>query len=263
MDYRNNMEITSTSSMVKTIHQIALMLSAILCSMCSASTLAESTWPQVPVPKDLNTFAIGEQLTAQGLPMRMHGFLSPVPPARLIELFRQSMGQPLVENTVLNKHILGRAQGEHYMTVQLEPAGMGSRGVIAVTQLRVAYNHRNESREQTQRLLSQLPGGSRILSQMTSGDGGKLASYAAFSNTGSTQLNAQRIKDMMHSEGLAFERETAAKDAPSSQASRNIRDGTILSFKGNGKEAIASIFRNHAGQTIVVLNTVASLGNTK
>ena len=139
--------------------------------------LAQASWPTIALPKDVRAFDIGEQLTINGLPMRMQGFVSARNPVQLAEWFRQRMGKPLVENTLANKLILGRAQGEYYLTVQLEPAATGTRGIAAVSHLKAAYDGRAENRASTEHWLSRLPAGSKLLSQMSSEDAGKASTY--------------------------------------------------------------------------------------
>jgi hypothetical protein len=103
-------------------------------------------WPRVPLPKDLQVFDVGQQLTLNGSPMRLQGFVSPAAPDQLVELFRQALGKPLAETSWGRLRILGRAQGDFYISVQVEATGNGSRGTTAVTHLKAAY----ESREDTQ-----------------------------------------------------------------------------------------------------------------
>ncbi len=218
--------------------------------------LAQSTWPKVELPKDVSAFNVGELVTVNGLPMRMQAFDSVVKPGLLAERFRKSLGKPLVENVFSNKLILGRAEGEHYISVQLEPAGTGTRGVIAVTQLKTAYANRSETRSDSERLLSRLPSGSRVISRMGSSDGGKLARHVLFTNTHNEDLNRDRLTDMMREDGMALEREASADNKAGHQSSAALLNGRILFFKGTGKEAMAVISRDGTGRTSVVLNTI-------
>ena len=65
--------------------------------------------------------------------MQVRGFVSPEPVAELAARFRASLGSPLVTSQHGGKTILGQARGGYYLTVQLETAGSGTRGLVAQT----------------------------------------------------------------------------------------------------------------------------------
>ena len=108
-----------------------------LCFLASGALLAASAaasgWPEVKLPPAVQRFDVGQHMTVNGLPMRVRGFLSPESPATLAAWFRASLGSPLVESRHNGKTILGRPQGAYYLTVQIEPAGSGTRGLVAHT----------------------------------------------------------------------------------------------------------------------------------
>ena len=220
-------------------------------------------WPSIALPKDVHVFDIGRQITVNGLPMRVQGFLSSARPVQVAEQFRQSMGKPLVENAIGSKLILGRAQGEHYLTVQIEPAGMGARGVIAVAHLKAAYDIRSDTQSDTDRWLSRLPAGSRLLSRMASQDGGKLSRHLVIVNSHSEALNRDRLKSLMAEDGLAFEYEGAAGSRAAAKLPEGLANGETLFFKGAGKEAMATIHRDSDGRTAIVMNTVTLMERFK
>jgi hypothetical protein len=226
-----------------------------LCPLLLAPALHAQDWPRVPVPKELQVFDIGQQLTLNGSPMRLQGFVSPATPDQLVELFRQSMGKPLAETAWGKLRVLGRAQGDFYISVQIEAAGQGSRGTTAVTHLKAAYESREETQLQREQWLSRLLPGSRLLSLVTSQDGARLSRHMVFANDHGETLNRDRLKSMLREDGLSFERE----GRPGNDASA----GTTLFFKGDEKEALATIHRDSDGKTTVVLNVVTQTGRPK
>lgn len=223
------------------------------------NAIAQEVWPTIALPREIRTFDIGEQVAVDGLPMRMQGFVSALKPAQLAAWFRQHMGNPLVENTLGNKLILGRVQGDFYLTVQLEPAGTGTRGVAAVAHQKAAYDSRAETQANSEHWLSRLPAGSKILSKTTSEDGGKVSTYLLVTNTQSESLNRDRLKSLMRDDGFELEHE-AAQDEKS--AAGNAR-GKTLFFKGAGKEAMATLYRDSNGNTAIVLNTITQMERFK
>jgi hypothetical protein len=235
------------------------VLLTIFVVLCNSSNAAPTSWPYFDMPKEITTFDISQHITANGMPMRIAGFVSSSGPQQAAALFRASMGQPLVENSLANKIILGRAQGERYLTVQLEPAGSGTRGIIAVADLRAALNQRNASLDAAHHLLENFPHGSQLVNQTSSVDRGQTSHHITLVNTYSPELNLGHIKTMMHDDGYVLERETADLPPLSAQQTTPARkaapDSKILFFKGQSKEAIAMAFRNDDGRTAIIIST--------
>lgn len=239
---------------------LAVVAAALL--LANQSACAQN-WPVIILPKDVQAFDIGQQVAVNGMPMRAQGFVSSAKPAQLVEQFRQSLGKPLVENTIGSKLILGRAQGEHYLTVQIEPAGMGSRGVVAVTHLKAAYDAQADNQASAERLLSRLPSGSRLLSQMASQDGGKLSRHLIIINSHSEALNRDRLKSLMAEDGFVFEREGTADNQAAAKLPEGLAKSKTLFFKAAGKEAMATIHRDSEGRTAIVVNTITLMERFK
>jgi hypothetical protein len=224
---------------------------------------AQNTWPSIALPKSAAAFGIGEQLTANGLPMRIQGFVSQKKPAELLDWFRQSLGKPLVENTLGNKQILGRAEGRYYLTVQIEAAGQGSKGLAAVTDVKAMLQSREKTQDSNGRWLNRLPSGSKIISQISSQDGGKLNTQLVIVNGHSETLNANALKDIMEKDGQALEREVTPDDRTLNHNRARPAQGRTLLFKGKGKEAVATIARDGNGSTSIVLSIVTQMENYK
>lgn len=227
------------------------------------NALAQAAWPSIALPGDARPFDIGEQVTVNGLAMRMQGFVSARKPAQLAEWFRQRLGQPLVENMLAKQLILGRTQGEYYLTVQLESAGAGTRGVAAVTHLKAAYDNRAENQVNAERWLSRLPAGSRLMSRMTSEDAGKVSTYLLVTNTQNENLNRDRLKNLMRDDGYVLEQEAVLEDKGSARQAAWHANGRTLFFKGSGKEAMATIYRDSNGNTAMTLNTITQVERFK
>lgn len=224
-------------------HACLLSLAVACAPVCAAD------WPRVALPGEVRPFDVGSEITHNGLPMRLQGFVSAVPPERLAEQFRRNLGEPLVENRVGAQRVLGRMQGEFYVSVQIEPAGQGSRGTTAVTHLKAARDNEDEVRRQRERWSSRFLPGSRLLSQTASRDGARLATHLVFSNTHGEAQNRDGLAALMQGEGLALEREGQAEGEA----------GRVLFFKGQGKEAVATLHRDGNGRTTVVLNVVTRM----
>lgn len=226
---------------------------------------AEPEWPVIAMPKEVDSFAASGSgaLSMNGVPMRVQGFVSGATPDRLAARFRQSLGQPLVENVREGKLILGRMQGEFYLTVQIEPAGKGSRGVAAVSHLKAAYAEREESKASTEHLLARLPSGSAVISRMESVDRDTSSRQLVILNSLTEDLNRDRVKDWMRDEGMTLEREIDVDRESDPKLAAPITGGKSLYFKGPEKEAMAIICRDASGRTTIVLNTITRIRRFK
>jgi hypothetical protein len=222
---------------------------ALLAPLVSAFAASAQDWPRVALPRDVRSFDIAREITHNAMPMRLQGFVSDTPPDRMVELFRQSMGSPLVESRLGARHILGRAEGEFYVSVQIEAAGRGSRGTIAVTHLKTAHDAQEAALRRRDEWVSRLPPGSRVLSETSSRDGARSSQHIVFANTQGEAANRERLTSLLRQDGLALEWEGAP--------------GNALFFKGRAKDAMATIHQGSDGQTTVVLNVVTQLRGPK
>jgi hypothetical protein len=236
---------------------IPRMLAGVLLCVGASVAFAHGEWPEIALPKMARPVDIGGQFSLNGLPMRIKGFIASRAPSEMAEVFRRALGQPLMENRIGDKLLLGRMQGDFYLSVQIEPSARGSRGAIAVTNLKLAANKRSEFTAEKERWLNRLPAGSRLLSLMTSEDAGKISTHFVITNGFADSINATRFKSMLAEEGMSLERETTS-DGNTTAQRYAVPQGRTLYFRGQNKEAIAVI--SHAnGGTAVVLNIITHL----
>lgn len=118
---------------------------------------AEGTpsWPNVSLPAGASAYQIGEQMSVNGMPMRLKGFVTRTAPLETAAWFRKSLGKPLVENVLLGKLVLGRAQGDYYVSVLLEEMpgqNGGTRGTVTVTNVKTAFEQRDSTRAANERI---------------------------------------------------------------------------------------------------------------
>jgi hypothetical protein len=216
-----------------------------------ATRAAHATqWPEVRLPPGAQGFSTGGTIYANGMPMQVQGFLSKQPATQVIAWFRTSLGMPLVENHVGISTVLGRAQGSHYLTVQVEPAGNGSRGLIAQTNLPALFTGREEEGRLQSRWLSRLPSGMRLHSLTRGHDGGRHYQYLVLDSPHASSLSRDAIASLMQQDGYALEREAQSVAPPS----------RTLYFRGAAQEATAIILSNPDGSSAIVLNTIVTIG---
>lgn len=228
--------------------------------LCFVQLAYAEEWPTIALPPAAAKFAVGEQFTSNGMPMRVQGFMAKdMSMPQAADWFRRVMGQPLVENKQPDKLILGRAQGGYYITIQIEPTSRGKpigiKGLVSVSDI-AAFNTNKKSHIDTvQRWRDRWPSGTEEISRMTSQDGDKTAMHVAMRNGHSEALNRNALVAMLQQDGLAMERETSANTSNTNKLPSRMQSGKTLYFKGTGKEAIATIVRTELGKTDIVLNT--------
>ncbi len=237
---------------------LLLLLSLLVWSGVSASVFAATPWPSPALPAGLDTFTIADQLTVNNLPMRLRGFISPRRPAELLDAFRHSLGQPLVDSTVAGKQVLGRAEAGFYITVQIEAAGTGSKGILAVTDLATMARDHGQGQMSKARWLERLPAGSIITSQITSQENGRQAHHMVVLNRHAESVNRDALLRLMTADGYQFEREIGTDAVSQRSLPSRLADARTLYFKSPGKEAMAVISRS-GEHTSIVLNTTTTL----
>lgn len=236
------------------------LAAVVLCKPALAAR-DDARWPQVRVPQQVETFEIGQETVVNGTPLRMRGIVSPASPAVLATSFRQILGEPLMEDRRGNTLVLGRAEGRYYMTVQLNPAGSGTRGVIAVTKPPIDQQEPADAAA-ARRLLSALPPGSTLTSHTSSIDLGTRADHDAIVNLHSIGINSEYLQRMLRSDGFILERESGPSQAERTRTPL-AADARTLFFKRPGAEAIAVLFSDNGGRSVIVLNRVNFSRNAK
>lgn len=256
------------------VRRAARRLAARLCAWCwplglaaaafGAMAAPEPAWPwaRVALPTDLRTFDMGQGVGINGVPLSMRGFVAGERPAQMVSRFRQSLGEPLVVDRLKGRTILGRmvrseSGASHYLTVQIEAAPGGSRGVIALSDLSRASDSFAQGPSVQARWQDRLPAGSQVLNHVASRDGNRVSTYLVAANTHSTRLNADRIVSLMQQDGFALERETLTDELPPGRRPARATEGVALFFRGRDREGLAVVSRAGTGKTSIVLNTVS------
>lgn len=222
----------------------SIVLPAFLAA-CITAAAAQSAWR---LPDEAQSFEIARDITAGGIPMRLSGFVSALPPPALAERFRQSLGEPLVETKMKTPRahgiVLGRMQRDGYLTVQIEAAGSGARGIIAMSDLNNSSARRRKALEDGRRWQARLPAGTRILSDIRSRDGDRLWHQLVLSNALTPEGNRAVLERLMREDGMQLAHQAARAS------------GQSLLFAGPGREATASILRSADGASAIVLDIV-------
>lgn len=224
---------------------------------------AQANWPEIPLPEHARSYHIGQQMDLDGLPMRLTGFATRSTPRQTGDWFVRTLGQPLMDDQRDGQRILGRAQGEHYLTIRLEPTpDGGTRGLVAVTHLRAALSGKARSQGERARWRRLLPAGTEIASLLNTQDGGWLSTHLIATNRHGEALNAQRLTAALQEQGYALERRFDAATDTKAHAFGSETGAITVLMRGPGKEATAVISRNALGLTSIVLVTSVAVETT-
>ncbi len=220
-------------------------------------------WPTLALPAGTPSYVVSPPMSVDGIPMKLDGFESTRPPAELVAWFRKQLPQPLLENTMGPKLVLGHPQGGYYITIQMEAVNGGTKGVVAVTDIEGAMVKRSPGESAAARVLAGFPSGTQVVRSMTSSEQSRSSTFVALVNRYSEDVNRQRLVELLLADGLRLEREAGADAATEAKLPSGTKVGSTLFFKGDGKEATAVITRGADSQVAVVLNTVTNLERFK
>ncbi|TDM04871.1 MAG: hypothetical protein C4K60_20725 [Ideonella sp. MAG2] len=225
---------------------MGLLLSAmgLLPQLCQA-------WPSIALPPRAVAQDMGGPMVHNGTPMRSFGFVSPDKPGAVTAWFEKSLGQPVARSAQGRAMVLAKYMDGFFVTVQIEATFPGTRGLIGITDMRTAAETREDYRARLTKLQERLPVGSVIKSHSTSVDGSRKSMQLLFTNTSSMAINSSHLVGMLKGEGYALERQTSSSPSGSS------KPGEMLYFRGDGREATATITLDSQGHTAVFLVTVA------
>jgi len=206
-------------------------------------------WPALPLPPGATPVDVGQAISINGLPMQVRGFLSPEPVSQLTSWFHTSLGSPLATSRHRGKTILGQARDGYYLTVQLEPAGGGTRGLIAQTDVRAMMAGRSASLAADAGWQSRLPAGTRILSLVEARDGARRSQHMVLQSREALADSGDALIRLLGQGGYL----------PASRVSSDAPPGLLLHFQGAGREAMAVVSHHADGTTSTVLSTSAAI----
>ncbi|MDB5856184.1 MAG: hypothetical protein JWR22_4225 [Herminiimonas sp.] len=259
----------------------ALLTCTYLVCAAAAHGASQADWPSIAMPPSASSHRLGDDVSMVGMPLRMTVFTSPERPAALVEWFGASIGRPLVLDTVAGKTVLGRREGAFYITLQLEAAGSGTRGWVAVSDIAGFLQKRTQNREAEVRWEERLPADTQIMSRMHSRDGTRQSDYLVAKNRHSEQVNVQALSALLSAHGLVLQRDvspgtnvrspsilestaTQPKARPQSPALPfAVNSGRTLFYRGRDKEAMAVIARDERGSTSLVVSLVTPIEPTR
>lgn len=166
----------------------------------AVSALASDEWPRLDAPPGAYVEHVADDMKLNGVPMRIRRFTSQTPVADVIAFYRDRWRDrlPPVENVVGQWTVIGKQQGDYYLTVQVKNAERGgSEGLLGISELPVAAKGGLVSFD------TRFPkmAGTEVLSDVDSNDLGKRGKTLIFKNNYSVQSNASFYKSTLATQG--------------------------------------------------------------
>jgi hypothetical protein len=228
---------------------LLLPLSLVSLALLIPATAYGSGWPELPMPPGAQSVDIGQAMRINGLPVQVRGFLSAEPVSQIATWFHMRLGNPLVTSRHDSKTLLGQARDGYYLTVQLETAGSGTRGLIAQTDVRGMMAGRNAGSAADASWQARLPAGTRLLSLVEARDGARRSQQVVLQSRQPLADSGDALIRLLGTDGYR----------PSRSVSGNSPPGLVLHFQGPGREAMAVLIHNPDGTTSTVLTTSAAI----
>ncbi|MBC7699451.1 hypothetical protein [Aquabacterium sp.] len=239
---------------------VIAVLASVVFMRPSISAGQPQVWPTIQLPADAESISISDHMVANGVPMRTSSFTARQDVATTVAWFKARLGSPLAEDRLGNKTILGRAEGDFYITIQLEQIETGVLGLIGVSDMRYALTQRGKSREATDAWARDLPSGTKVLNLLVSQDDGKSSTYLLASNLQSDALNAERATRALERRGFVVERKVDLEKGATVNGSVITVSGRTVLFKSAGREATVMAFHDESGRAAIVINAVVLTG---
>lgn len=230
--------ISRPINMIKAYHLLVVLL-------CSVTAQA-SDWPSIEAPPKATVQWVGQDMKLNGVPLRIQQFTSNVGMTELMNYYRAIWGSQAerksVENALGKWHVIGKQQGDYYLSVQVKPAGLTkSTGYLTVSKL-PGTDHIIRSGGQFP-----LMAGTRIQSELESNDPGQKAKTLTLLNTYSVTSNADFYKDKLAAQGWILD--------PHYGGSQQDGKAYALFFRLENEEATLILSKVAAG-TLTVANIV-------
>ncbi|MGO3128023.1 MAG: hypothetical protein ACTIJY_08120 [Luteimonas sp.] len=107
--------------------------------VCLLTTLLLSgharAWPTVPLPEQSQGEWVTRHMNYNGLDMRASRFVTTQSLDDVKAFYRSTWGEQMVENAIGHRTFLGRAEGAHFISVELKSLGTGTEGVVGLMEM--------------------------------------------------------------------------------------------------------------------------------
>lgn len=101
----------------------------------TAGAAGAAAWPEVAEPENVESEWVSKDMIYNGIPMRVSRFTSTRSSAEVVAFYTRQWPGQVVVNELAGKTVVGHAQGEHYITVEVSAKGRGSQAQIGIVRM--------------------------------------------------------------------------------------------------------------------------------
>lgn len=205
-------------------------------AMLPAVALADS-WPQPPLPDGTKTADVAQHMVFNGLDMHAQVFRSNQTPAQVVAFYRNTWNGRVVVNPLGDAQVIGHRDGDYYVTIQVSPAGGGSKGNIGVVDVADAPHDFQPGKGLPR------PMGSTVFNDIAYPDDRVPARTVAMTNALSPRQNAAWFRERLAGEGWK-----------NVDDNRCAQDACVLGYERGDSHLALVATRTRDGHSQVVLN---------
>jgi hypothetical protein len=232
---------------MQSLHKVVLKLGLVLLlAAVMVEPVAASEWPEIKSPPDSVVSWVGNDMSQNGIPLKIKAFSSSLSVEDVINFYRSEWddgtNKKPVTNTLADWHIIGRQIDEYYVTVQAKPGvNTNSEGFLSVSKLPAKLQRENTVDFP---MLAQ----SRVISNTESSDPGTSGKTIIIENGFSTQSNVSFYESRLGEQGWKMTRDDLRQ--------MNGKLAKYMYFRLRNKSCHLVISQDNAGNSVITANIV-------
>lgn len=196
-------------------------------------------WPAVPLPAQSHGEWVTRHMNYNGLSMRASRFVTTQGIEEVKQFYLGLWGEEHVQNLIAEKTVLGRAEGQYFITVELKPLGAGTEGMIGVLEMV------DGDIDFTMGEGFATPGGSEIYNDIRYLDGPQTVRVLGLRNGHSPAVNYQFFHRQLRTQGWSISSDP--------NGCRGLASSCVASFERNKQALTLVISRDAQGSSQVVV----------
>jgi hypothetical protein len=154
-----------------------------------------ASWPEPPVPPQTSTTDVARHIVFNGLDMRARTFRSERNGKEILAFYKNAWGKDMVVNRLGESQVIGHGEGDYFITVNVTPAGRGSKGTIGIVDVSSAPEHFEPGKGLPH------PMGSKVFNDIAYPDDPVPARTVAMRNGLSPRQNADFFRERLAGDG--------------------------------------------------------------
>jgi hypothetical protein len=200
------------------------------------AAIAGSSFPQPPLPENIEIDPVAKRIVYNGLEMRASVFRSPQPAAEIIAFYEKAWKGRVVIDALGDTTVVGHGDGDYFTSVRVAADGAGSKGEIGIVNVGSAPKHFEPGKGLPK------PMGSKVFNDIAYPDDPVPARTVALRNGLSAKQNAAFFRERLAGEGWKPVADNACAQR-----------GCVLGFERGSANLSLVVIADTGGQSQVVI----------